>query len=301
MIVQCSWPRQIVLSLTRRNEFLLDVPAAMRHISRMIPTGHGQRPVATDLKDQKALPFEINPRLDIENLSVKFRENYRLTIDEFLTQGGALLLYSALLKEVVWRSFVLSDEELFAAPSELRGEYSAEQDRELLDCAYQGAKKGFAYLYEADRLFTEDIPEGASLECIVTASPLTQLNDFLNSSVFLKFIQSVTGWATDLRVAIQATRFRAGHFEMFHCATRSEDKTGRRLASFNLNLTPEWKPEWGGMLGFRQLGGGSVEEYVPHFNALEFFAFPQGHWISQVAPYAGGSRLAISGRLYASS
>jgi Rps23 Pro-64 3,4-dihydroxylase Tpa1-like proline 4-hydroxylase len=69
------------------------------------------------------------------------------------------------------------------------------------------------------------------------------------------------------------------------------------VASFQLNLTPEWRPEWGGLLEFRGTGH-SIEGILPRFNSLDIYTFPQGHWIGAVAPYARGPRLAIAGRLY---
>jgi SM-20-related protein len=122
--------------------------------------------------------------------------------------------------------------------------------------------------------------------------------EFVNAQEFLTFMRTVTGLPQINRAAIRATRFRVGHFEMFHAATFSADRTGRRAAAFSINLTPEWKPEWGGLLAFRRHDAGSIVAYMPTFNSLDVFGFPVGYWISHVAPFASAVRLAISGRLY---
>jgi Rps23 Pro-64 3,4-dihydroxylase Tpa1-like proline 4-hydroxylase len=91
---------------------------------------------------------------------------------------------------------------------------------------------------------------------------------------------------------------RPGHFITFHDATRSADKEGKRRAAYSYNLTPEWKTEWGGLLEFRGKEGHIVEAFSPCFNCLDLFAFPQGHWMSLVAPFCDGPTYAVTGGLY---
>jgi SM-20-related protein len=252
-----------------------------------------------DEKSQQTEPFELNAKLDAGSLNADFRRANRLHIENALAPASAVELYKHVAHEVEWRSFVVAKERALAAPTELRGVYPPELEKELSDCAYEGAASGFAYLYDANRIFAEDVPEGASLEEIVDTVLLAQLAEFVNAPPFMDFIRTVTGAAPINRAAIRATRFRSGHFEMFHGATFSADKTRKRVADFSINLTPEWKPEWGGLLHFRQRDANAVEAYVPTFNSLDIYAFPKGHWISCITPFAGGARFAISGRLYA--
>lgn len=243
--------------------------------------------------------FELNASLNGTGLNQEFRQKFWLHIENILSPVTALALYELVSREVEWRSFLVADERLLAAPAELRGAYPPEVEKELADYAYAGAAKGFAYLQDANRLFAEDVPEGTEIEEVVDAPVLVRLGEFVNSQPFLEFVRAVIGVPEISRAAIRATRFRPGHFEMFHNATRSADKSGKRIAEFSINLTPEWKAEWGGLLEFRRTEPGVAEAYVPTFNSLDIFGFPVGHWISCVAPFAGGSRLAVSGRLYA--
>jgi SM-20-related protein len=246
----------------------------------------------------RSRPLELNATLDTSVLKAAFRKNFALHVENFLSPASAVGLYENFTHEVEWRSFVVSKETIFAAPAGLRDSYSPEQEKELFDCAYEGASSGFAYLYDANRQFVEDIPDGAHMEDFVEAPFWLHLTNFVNSKEFLNFMREVTGvWGID-RAAIKATRFRSGHFEMFNAATFSGDVTGKRVATFNLNLTPEWKPEWGGLLEFRRPEAGSIDAFVPTFNSLDVLGFPVGYWISHVAPFAGGARLAIAGRLY---
>ena len=61
-----------------------------------------------------------------------------------------------------------------------------------------------------------------------------------------------------------------------------------------LNLTPMWRPEWGGVLQFLDSSGHIEEGYVPTFNALNLFRVPMPHFVSLVAPY-GGLRYSVTG------
>jgi len=92
----------------------------------------------------------------------------------------------------------------------------------------------------------------------------------------------------------QATRYNKGDF-----LTRHDDDVagkGRELA-YVLSLTPDWLPEWGGLLLFNGPDGGIVETFVPSFNTLNLFTVPQPHSVSYVAPYAGAARISVTGWL----
>ena len=56
-----------------------------------------------------------------------------------------------------------------------------------------------------------------------------------------------------------------------------------------------WRADWGGLLLFQDADGHVSEGYVPKFNALNLFAVPQTHAVSQVASFATASRLSITG------
>ena len=62
-----------------------------------------------------------------------------------------------------------------------------------------------------------------------------------------------------------------------------------------LNLTPDWRTDWGGLLAFIDEDGHVAEAYRPSYNALNIFRVPQRHAVSFVAPFAGAPRLSITG------
>jgi SM-20-related protein len=248
--------------------------------------------------DEARIKFEINPKLDPTKFNEVLLQHGRVRIRDFLKPASADALYRQLADGLAWRTFLVAEERLFTTPPQEPNSPTAEDAKEVLDCAYGGAQKGFACLYDADRLFPEDVPEGVTESNDHHAPALAALDDFLNSAPFLDFVREVLALPRIERATLQATRFRRGHFLTFHSATWSADKTLKRRASFFLNLTPQWNPDWGGLLEFRNGENCTIEGYVPCFDALDLALFPQGYWISAVAPFVPVDRLVIAGRLY---
>lgn len=257
----------------------------------------------------EVISFEINPKLDPEKMYEDFRKTGRLRIRNFLDGRSANEIYQHLTHDVQWRTFLVANENLMGTSPGEPLATRPEDETEILDMAYEGARSNFACVFDADRLYSEDLADAISSEGSPAAgdhmepasSPiLGPFESFLASTRVVEFLRRVSGiTAVDgLNVQSHAIRFRRGHFMTFHAGTWSADTTGKRRAAFYLNLTPEWRPEWGGMLEFRTAEADNVEAFMPSFNTLDLFAFPQGHWISPVAPFAGGPVLAITGRVY---
>ena len=253
---------------------------------------------------RNAVQFELNPELNVEKLSEEFKKSGRVRALHFLQPACADALYQHLRHNVAWRTFLVANEQLLGTqPGEPVG-VSLEEDKEILDCAYDGARKGgFAYVHDADRLFPEDeadyVPDTAAPRAPPADLVLAQFEGFLNAPAVRDFIRAVTGLQESGGISSQATRFRPGHFVGFHSGTWSADKTRKRRAVFSLGLTPDWKPEWGGAQEFRADDQGTAQSFIPCFNSLEISGFPMGYWISAVAPFAEVPRFAISGRVYA--
>jgi len=79
-----------------------------------------------------------------------------------------------------------------------------------------------------------------------------------------------------------------------------DDKTGghKRLAAYVLNMTPSWRPDFGGILHFFDERGNVSQGFVPTFNALNVFRVPAEHAVSQVALF-GGYRYSVTGWFHA--
>ena len=127
------------------------------------------------------------------------------------------------------------------------------------------------------------------------ASLLTRFASFLVAPATLAFLREVTGAGEIAFVDAQATAY-SGHFLTSH----DDDVAGKnRYAAYVMNLSADWRADWGGLLMI-QGGDGHVEKaYVPRFNALNLFKVPRPHSVSYVAPYAPYRRYSVTGWLRA--
>lgn len=64
-----------------------------------------------------------------------------------------------------------------------------------------------------------------------------------------------------------------------------------------MNLSPDWRPDWGGLLMFEGADSHIEQGFVPSFNALNLFAVPARHFVSYVAPFAPRRRYSVTGWL----
>jgi Rps23 Pro-64 3,4-dihydroxylase Tpa1-like proline 4-hydroxylase len=97
-------------------------------------------------------------------------------------------------------------------------------------------------------------------------------------------------------VEVFGSRYRAGNFLTLH---NDRQDGAERLAAYVLGLTPEWRPEWGGLLLFHGPDGEVERGLIPRFNVLNLFAVPKAHSVSVVAPFAPAPRLSVAGWLRA--
>jgi hypothetical protein len=246
--------------------------------------------------------FELNHELTQKaqkDLVARFRPGGRLRIPDLLESAGGLLLYRHLTSDVSWNTFLVADNTMYSAAPGPSGAHAPDVENEMRARAYTGARKGFACWYDADRLFPEDAPEGLQIEGAADTPVLAGFKQFLNSPPFLDLCRTVTGLAQIERADIRAMRLRPGQFVAFHSTLPYSTRWGRRLLAFEMNLTIEWKPEWGGLYEFKGSDNYVAEACIPSFNLLDIFSTHKGRWISPVAPFADGERLSISGWLYA--
>ena len=119
---------------------------------------------------------------------------------------------------------------------------------------------------------------------------------FLNGERFLTFARNLTGFQDIAFADAQATLYGPGHFLTLH-DDAVEGKN--RRAAYVLNLTENWREDWGGYLNFFDKVGNIEAAYKPAFNALNIFAVPAAHSVGLVAPFAGALRCSITGWLRA--
>ena len=237
-------------------------------------------------------PFALRPGHDAAALAKAFADGGgRLQIVDFLRHDTALALFRALMESDAWRLAVNRGEQVIDRPlAEVAGwpaDRQADFDREVVEAG----RDGFQFRYETIRL-----PEyGPGWE--QGAPPLLQaFVDFMSSDGVIGLLSEITGRGDIAFADGHASRYRAGHFLTAH--DDSNVDMGRR-AAYVLNLTPQWRPDWGGALLFYDERGNIARGFTPSFNTLNLFRVPQPHSVGWVTPLAGAPRYAVTGWLRA--
>jgi len=230
--------------------------------------------------------LRLSIALDAAALHEAFAARRRLHIPGILDAASAEATATAMEAFDVWRVSVSAGGEFFELP--LRGRVAAEAGKQgWIDGArIDGAEPRMQYIFDTRRLDmeAEETPRDAVSGAL----------DFLNGPAFIGFVRAVTG---DDRIDFadaQATRYRPGHVLTGH-DDAAEGKN--RLYAYVLNLTRDWRSDWGGLLAFEGADGHIEEGFAPAFNALNIFAVPMRHAVTQVASFAPRDRLSITGWL----
>lgn len=232
------------------------------------------------------MTLRLSPSLDAAALRTAFQVRRRLHIPGLLDPDSAEAVVAAMEAFDGWKVSVSAGGEFFELP--LSGRAAAEPGKQgwIDQARVDGAEPRMQYIFDTRRLDMEpdDAPGDAVSEVLA----------FLNGPDFLAFVREVTG---DGRIAFadaQATRYRPGHVLTGH-DDAAEGKN--RLYAYVLNLTRVWRADWGGVLAFEGEDGHIEEGFAPALNALNIFAVPMRHAVTQVASFALRDRLSITGWL----
>jgi Rps23 Pro-64 3,4-dihydroxylase Tpa1-like proline 4-hydroxylase len=217
-----------------------------------------------------------------------FKQFGRLHIPEILREEDAHRLYEALSKRTPWNLTVIHNDHFYEVPADELASMDEERKRAVDEEVYEFAARQYEGKYRTLRLsdlgepFEGDIPE------------LVELTQFLNSPAFLDFIAAITGSDASDFADAQATCYTRGDFLHPHFDT---DEVKKRVAAYVLNLTPQWRPEWGGLLAYIGPDGHITEAYTPAWNALNLLRVEELHYVSCVAPFAPADRYSVTGWL----
>ena len=210
----------------------------------------------------------------------------RLHLPDVLPEATARALHRSLSEETPWRRHLCAGDGDVAIPLDAFEAQEESWRRDVYAAVKTAAAAGFSYLFDNYSL-AEELEAGSRLGILAE-----QVYDALNAPAGLAWLRAVTGEPRCAYVDAQATRFLAGHFLTQH----DDGVAGKdRLFAYVLNLTPGWRPDWGGLLLFTDDDGHVAEGYTPAFNALNLLRVPQAHLVSQVASYAPAARLSITG------
>jgi len=212
-----------------------------------------------------------------------FAQDRRVHIRDVLTYDSAARVHQCLARETDFSLLCRTGDD--QAQAWRVANLTPQKEAELMNAAYASAGDGFHYLYDGHVL---------SRDGEAYADPshyLAAVTGFLNSTQLLDFARRVTGNPAIAFADAQATRYRAGHFLNQH----DDGNDKGRIAAYVLNMTPRWRPDWGGALLFSDRPGHVSGGYLPAFNALNILAVPQEHMVGFVSPFAGAARYSITG------
>jgi SM-20-related protein len=225
-------------------------------------------------------PLELNPDLDRAELATAFRRAGRVQVPGLLTDSSARRLHYALEHETPW-GLIFNE----GTKTHEFATVSAEDHQEFAVAAWERAHQSFQYFYHYFRLLENRH---------VHPRPnhyLSKFVAFLTSSHFLSFIREITSIEAIAWASSTATLYKPLDFLSIHDDDHQRD---RRLVAYSLNLTPNWRPDWGGALQFYDTRSHIEEGYLPAFNTLNLFRVPKLHSVTQVSSF-GGLRYVISG------
>jgi SM-20-related protein len=229
----------------------------------------------------------INPALDLSELRAQFGRDRRLLIRDFFVPEVTDALARA-VEAIDW-SLCYRD---LQGDRRLTGEQlrslDASQRAHLVDGIVDVACRQFQFSF-----YTESLAEALQRG---DAGLLARFIRYMADDAFLNVMRDITGVREVNRVYAQATMYAPGSFLLAH--DDHVDVENRKLA-YVINLTRQWRPDWGGLLSFSRPDGTVADSYFPHFNSLSLFAVPQTHFVSYVPPFARGQRQAITGWLIA--
>lgn len=229
----------------------------------------------------------ISPDLNVDAPMAALRRSGRAQIADFLTAPSAALLLAELEASKAWRLTANRGEQIMDFPPEVLARFGDSEWAKLDRAVTMGGRFGFQFRYETIRLKEEGSAETPSL---------VAFEELMSSPGVTEQMRKMTG-ITDIDFAdAHASRYSSGHFLTAH-----DDQSagmGRR-AAYVLNLTPAWRPDWGGLLLFHDADGNISGGFTPAYNVLNVFSVPQPHSVSWVTPLAAAPRYAVTGWLRA--
>jgi len=229
-----------------------------------------------------------------EDYRKEFEETGSVVIRDFLTPDLAESLYTFFNVEMPeeWWSTAT-----YMPGSEVSYIRNLKENQELIQSLKESANKSF---YENS--LSPDFIGGLTYHFYRTLNDHHEncwckecnFRSWLLSDEMLTFMERVSGDRYTRTFTTFASRYSEGCFLSPHTDQSNGD------IGFVLQLTKDWKPQWGGNLHFMDDSGFVIEKSeVPTFNSLTLFRLPdqvgKWHYVSHVNPGVKHHRIAYTG------
>ena len=227
----------------------------------------------------------IDSNADLVGAKAAFEKSGVARVMPFLQKAIAEQVLHAFLNDTDWKvALRIGEEDRLLTADEWRV-LDPQAKQEMLRQVAAQARVGFSYIFEYYQLLA------AYMENWRPQSTLHQLAGFIRSDEFVEAGRRITGDDSIIEADCQAMRYQPGHYLSMH----TDDQVSRRRAAYVLGFTPQWRPDWGGLLQFFDDSGDVRFGFAPTFNSLSIFSVPQNHAVSFVTPSAGAPRLTVTG------
>lgn len=231
----------------------------------------------------------LNPNHDIDSLREEFETNRVVVIKDFLNPNVAERLHTWFTEEMPkdwWRisSYPKIDGGDGFDLIPFNDDYS-EDIRSMYTNAISHFKDN-KFAYNFHRTINDHVDSCDCYEC--------GFRESLVNDEILKFLNGITNQGLTDTDEVFGAVYLPGDFLSPH-----QDSPNGTLG-FVLQLTKDWKPQFGGNLHFMDGPDGNVERIeVPQFNTLTIFDLPKGvgkwHYVSTVSPGVEELRLTYTG------
>lgn len=235
-----------------------------------------------------ALELALNTSPDRTPDIACFQAHGRAQVQSILTEAAADSLIAVIEAQKTWNAVFDRAGQNVDLNANALSTLTEEQMRGLLGHLNQTAAGGFQYFFANIPLY-DIYHSGRDID-----PAISQLYEFINGEEFLATCRKLTGFDEISFADAQITRYGPGQF-----LTRHDDNVAgkNRLAAYVLNLTRDWRAEWGGTLEFYDEDGNVEQGFTPAFNTLNLFRVPQSHAVTYVPPFARAFRYGITGWL----
>ena len=234
------------------------------------------------------MTIQLNPGLDAAGIAAELAGSKRVQIRDFLVPDGAEELANHLSRSTDWRHVMNAGDKVYEIGCDELDAMEKGQREQLDRKIDREASEAFQFRFDTIR-----VPD-AEQDRQAIDRPLADFASFLSSPNMVGWFRSVAGCDAIDFADCQATRYRNGAF-----LTRHDDAVEgkQRHFAYVLNLTRDWRAEWGGLLLFPKDDAIRIDALVPQFNVLNLFEVGQPHAVSQVASYAPRPRFSVTGWL----
>lgn len=222
----------------------------------------------------------INEIEEVEYLKNKFLSKNILKIDNFLKDSYAQLLYEYLYNNKEW--YLATGIEKNKYEKKNIPQLNNINTLQIKNVNNAFAKDQFSYIFNR-------FMNGTNMSFYEFS-----IRQLLNSKTFINKLNEITGLNLTKLTTLFASKYQPGNFLSPH-----SDRGNGRLA-FVINLTKNWKPQYGGNLHFlNESRTEIIDTIVPAFNNFVIFYVPEDkgipHYVSHVVSGVKVNRYAITG------